>query len=310
MKKPDENIIRRLAYIKYFYKLAVEQSQKPEPLSSASILQFHDSIELFLQLAAEYLDVGKNKIEFMQYWDILDSTLGAGKITQSESIRRLNKARVAFKHHGTLPSKLDIKAFRASATNFFLENTPIIFNLEFSEISLVELVESNEAKESLILARKELNENNIENALKNAGIAFHLIMDEYHIREQKKFRYQSYYLDHRLNFLDISSFPRRLAGRDMEVSPIENKIIETLKELGRFLGPLQDAVRYLALGFDLNRYRHFERLIPTIVRTFDGTFHCYGPNWSKDNVPDVEEVRFCIDFVIETAIQLQEIGID
>jgi len=52
-------IIKRLAFIKYLYKLAVDQSRRPEPLCSASILTFHDAVELFLQLASEHLDVGK-----------------------------------------------------------------------------------------------------------------------------------------------------------------------------------------------------------------------------------------------------------
>jgi len=134
--------VRRLAFIKYLYQVAVEQSQRLEPLCSTSILTFHDAIELFLQLASEYLDVGKGRPSFMEYWEILASTskLPEGVLIQKESMRRLNKARVALNHHGILPSKLGIEAFRASVTNFFEENTPLIFDIKFSEISLIELV--------------------------------------------------------------------------------------------------------------------------------------------------------------------------
>jgi hypothetical protein len=44
----EESIVRRLAFIKYLYAVAIEQSKRPEPLCSASILTFHDAIELFL----------------------------------------------------------------------------------------------------------------------------------------------------------------------------------------------------------------------------------------------------------------------
>ena len=104
----DQNVIKRLALIKYFYKEAIEQSQRPEPLCSASILTFHDAIEFFLQLASEILDIGKNQLSFLEYWGILASKLPEGIPTQKESMRRLNRARVALKHHGTSPSKLDI----------------------------------------------------------------------------------------------------------------------------------------------------------------------------------------------------------
>lgn len=55
-------------------------------------------------------------------------------------MKRLNKARVQLKHYGTSPSKLDIEAFRATVTNFFDENTPKIFGIDFSSVSLVDLV--------------------------------------------------------------------------------------------------------------------------------------------------------------------------
>lgn len=64
-------------------------------------------------------------------------------------MRRLNRARVALKHHGTMPSKLDIEAFRGSTTNFFEDNTGIVFGIRFTDISLVDLVQCKDAKNNL-----------------------------------------------------------------------------------------------------------------------------------------------------------------
>lgn len=44
----DKAVTRRLAFIRYLFNRAVEQSKKSEPLSSVSLLMFHDAIELFL----------------------------------------------------------------------------------------------------------------------------------------------------------------------------------------------------------------------------------------------------------------------
>lgn len=46
----DQVIVKRLALIRYLYTVGVEQSYRPEPLCSASILTFHDSIELFFTI--------------------------------------------------------------------------------------------------------------------------------------------------------------------------------------------------------------------------------------------------------------------
>lgn len=59
--------MRRLALIRYLYNNGVQQSREPEPLGLVSILTFHDSIELFLQLAAERLNVSKPGLSFMDY---------------------------------------------------------------------------------------------------------------------------------------------------------------------------------------------------------------------------------------------------
>jgi hypothetical protein len=57
----DDFVMKRPGFIKYLDVSAVEQSRKPNPLRSASILIFHNEIELFLQLASEYLDASQKK---------------------------------------------------------------------------------------------------------------------------------------------------------------------------------------------------------------------------------------------------------
>lgn len=132
----SKDTIRRLAFIKYLLSVAVGQSHQPEPLAAASILTFHDSIELLLQLACEHLDADTKKhTQFMQYWEIFKPKISGSGLTQKESMKRLNNSRVALKHHGTLPTKQDIEAFRASAINFFEDNMPLVFGVDLDSIS-------------------------------------------------------------------------------------------------------------------------------------------------------------------------------
>ena len=78
----DNTVRMRLAFIKHMYNVGVEQSQKPEPFCSMSILTFHDAIDLFLGLSLEFLSSKldklpkeKDKIYFMDYWSFIPSFL-------------------------------------------------------------------------------------------------------------------------------------------------------------------------------------------------------------------------------------------
>lgn len=293
----DESIVKRLAFIKYLYKVAVEQSQRPEPLCSASILTFHDAIELFLQLASEYLDVGKGQPSFLEYWEILASKLPAGP-TQKESIRRLNRARVALKHHGTLPSKLDIEAFRASATKFFEENTPLIFDIKFSEISLIELIQCEETKNNLKESAQLLEQNKIEESLDKVALAFAQLIDDYESRKRGQLGRSPFFFGESLTFL--SSFFMGIDRRQV------GKLADFIDKVKESVEALQNAVKILSLGIDYRRYSKFRLLTPSISRTIDGTYHIHRIQYGSKGIPTVEDVQFCIDFVIESSITLAE----
>lgn len=84
----SEPVMRRLAFVRYLYKVAVVQSQQPEPLNAVSVLTFHDSIELFLQLASQQYNLKTDDIKFMQYWEVLSKKM-AQELGYKESIRRL-----------------------------------------------------------------------------------------------------------------------------------------------------------------------------------------------------------------------------
>lgn len=291
-------VIERLAFIRYLYNLAVEQSQRAEPLSSASVLTFHDAIELFLQLSAECLDAGKRDVKFMEYWDLLAPKLQGEGLTQKESVRRLNKARVALKHHGTRPSKLDIEAFRASATNFFEENTPMVFGISLSDISLIDLIQYEDAKNSLVEAQEKLKENKIEESLDKIAIAFAQLIDDYESRKRDEFGRSPFFFGRSLTFLD--SFFIGVKGN-------LGDFIDNVKES---VEAIQDAVKILSLGLDYRKYVKFRLLTPDILKMPNRRYDVQRIHRGSKGTPSSEDVQFCIDFVIESAIALQEFDFD
>src|SRR2546425_12972462 len=97
----DEVTLQRLGLIRYMYDSAIEESRRSEPFNGLSILRFHDSVELFLDLACDKFGVpAKETREFKDYWTELEGHLQGQNLAEKRSMDRLNAARVAFKHHG------------------------------------------------------------------------------------------------------------------------------------------------------------------------------------------------------------------
>jgi hypothetical protein len=298
--------IKRLAFIKFLYKVAVEQSFKAEPLCSASILFFHDSIELFLQLASEHLDTGKSKPAFMDYWDLLKQT--GKELTQKESMRRLNNARVALKHHGTQPSKFDIEGFRVSATNFFEENALLIFGINFSDLSLIDFIQCEAAKSSLREAVNLVKKNNIEDSLDKISVAFDQLIMDYEKRKTKMFGHSPFFFG-KSSHLSKTNLLSRLNRRGIDVdkkltSAIDRALDAVSDELMDEIEVLKSAIKIISLGIDYRKYAKFRIFTPNVSWAMDGSYYIY--RYKRELIPKSEDVQFCIDFVIESAITLHE----
>lgn len=282
----SEDDARRLGFIRYLYQLGVEQSFAPEPLSSASLLMFHDSAELFLELATEHLNSGANKLEFMKYFDAVEQELKT-TLHQKETMRRMNKARVALKHHGTHPSKLDIEAFRVVTSNFFEENTPLIFGVAFADLSLALLVAYQPAQNALREADRLLATGAIGEALESISMAFAHLISVYDKDELSNFTLP--YLRH-LNREDFRGFTPDL--RDY------------LEKIGRSVERIGQEVRMLRLGIDVRRYGAFSRIVPEAVVTMSGLVSAL--RMPVHNTMSKEQAAFCYAFVVESALKLQQ----
>lgn len=175
-------IIRRLALIKFLVKKGIEMSKQAETVAGFSILSFHDSIEMFLILAAEDRDIKKYKtFSFMQFWDNIP------ELTMRNQIEALKDRRVAIKHRCQFPSKQDIEISRINTLDFFIENTSKVFNLNFNDISLADLISSREVRELIITAEKKLADKDIYGSLCDSRYAFTKLFVQY---ENSKNRFE------------------------------------------------------------------------------------------------------------------------
>jgi hypothetical protein len=295
------SIMERLVFIKYISQKAEEQSYAFYPASQLSILMFHDAIELFLVLA--YEEVGGTKttqINFMEYWDLI---YGKSKklVTQKSSISKLNDARIQLKHKGNLVHEVDIEKFRVNAMNFFTENSKLIFNLDFLELSLIDLVNNSLAKRRLKRSYELLNENKLKDSLLASTEAFYTILDEYENKKVGPFGDSPFDFSSSMNHM--SSFRLRIKNSKVPEIKEISKFVDTTKKTIESMG---NALKIISLGIDYKKYAKFRILTPERVKIESGPSKYYFNQSQMINGIKKEDVEFCIDFVIETALIIQE----
>ena len=72
---------------------------------------------------------------------------------------------------------------------------------------------------------------------------------------------------------------------------------------------LQKGVKLLALGVDPERYRRFLTLVPAVALYQSGG---HSTQWLPRHTPDIlnsANFEFCLNFVIDTALELQRRGL-
>ncbi len=289
----EQTTMRRLAFIKYLYQTGVSQSRAPTPLNCASILMMHDAVELFLQLASEHLNAGAKRLTFMDYWKILNEKLSDNSLGQEESMRRLNSARVALKHHGTFPSDLDIEAFRTRTASFFEDNTPLVFGTTLNEVSLIDFVNPESSRERLKEAQDHIDKNDTLSALDDIAIAFEEMIEDYETRKIDKFHRLPFYFGENVH---LSRFA--LPFHERELSAFTRGVEKSIEEM-------REVLKILALGIDYRRFSKFKQLSPFVVQFANGTWAINGRP-EGDRKPSIEDTKFCMDFVIESALKLAE----
>ena len=88
---------------------------------------------------------------------------------------------------------------------------------------------------------------------------------------------------------------------DEKLSRVEEQFKKSIEDMNEVVEVLQERMRLLSLGLDYRRYVTFRQLTPEV-------WHVLAtPSRRINNPPKitVEQLQFCIGFVIDTALQLQ-----
>ena len=117
------------------------------------------------------------------------------------------------------------------------------------------------------------------------------------------------YEEKRNNTDGHSSFPFGWATLSAISSRGYDGILEAqvFGEIGDALRHIQESMKMIFIGQDLRKYARFKRLVPPRMRTASGEYVWIDmPNLSNARAITREDAQFYLDFVIDTAIRLQE----
>jgi len=312
-RTPSETTLRRLAFVKYMFWLALEQSQRPEPLSSVAVLQCHDAVEFFLDMAVEAHDVSvPSSTTFMGYWELIGPKVRDG-LAHKEAMRRLDKARAGLKHHGTLVTALDVRDLCESTRRFFVENTLRCFGVDFDRISLANLVWHEQVRSELQLAVNARAADNLDSAFAHAAVALERLLDDY-TQSAKGFGSGSpFEFATGLGFLNSHMLGLRpKPGDNTQANHVEAKLKEYVDKMNKIVEAIQTGMKFLTLGLDYRRHTPFVRLTPHVYRTL-GNADYNVTEWAPPRMTEMtrtpEDADFCIEFVVETALRLQDVDL-
>jgi hypothetical protein len=298
----DEITMQRLGLIRYLYEAAMEESRRPEPFGSISILKFHDSIELFLDLACDRFGIPAKKAQqFRDYWTELERHLQGQSLSEKRSMDRLNDARVSFKHHGNLPHASSIERFRVNVTDFFEDNTALIFGIDFSKVSMTYLIQNNVVKTLLDEATTLLEQGARGDALDKIAVAFAELISDY-LSGNQAWRYQNLFFSRGPSLRYTSP---TTGNRDRQLEEFAAKVSSSIESL-------REGMQILSLGLDYQRYVRFRLMTPPVVRMMGATMHqaLHGNLSDQNELPSIERCRFCYDFVVASAIHLQNLDFE
>lgn len=296
--------MKRLVIIKRIYIHATDLSYKLEPLSYASILLYHDAVELFIHFACEHLNINKSHNELSEYWE--DFSREGKPLTQKEAMKRFFKARTNLKHFSILPHKTDLDGYRSSVTNFFLDNTQQLFGIEFSNISMASLIDDDLPRKYILEAEESFKNGDYDKALENTSIALIILLDKYN--ELRKERYGWYFVfPQKLSLIN----PQFTGGEVEKIITEYPHLYDFIQQTYSFAISVQQAINFMnmasvpqSLGIDNRSYYRFIHLVPPVTK-LDENYVRTLP-YISSNLLAPSDVQFCIDFVIECALTIQD----
>jgi hypothetical protein len=176
-----------------------------------------------------------------------------------------------------------------------------MFAVTLAEVSLIEFVNPESSRQRLKEAEDQIRSGDTLGALDNIALAFTEMISDYEDRKRTQFDDSPFYFGRSMTFL--TSFQLGL-NRSSSLH-LERKLVDFVDEVTASIEAMQEAMKMLALGIEYRRYSKFKQLTPDLSGVMGGDTICQR-RFEESEKPSQEDARFCIDFVIESALALAE----
>lgn len=246
--------VRRLALPKYLAKEAERALQRSDTYAHAlatSLLQ--DAVEAFLRVLADlgHIHVGPSAAFDKLLGDVAKQFPVVGD--HRAALSNLNKARVAFKHHGlSVPDRIDARAFATNVRDFLADVTREVLGVDFAAVSLVDAIGHQRTENWLGDAEQALVNNEHEDAMCKVAGAFAIYVTSRQGREA------------RTGWHARSAMGLRSSG-------LERDILKLIEMLDGRLATVEGRLHLAMRGVDMAAFDRFQALTPLVSFMADGS---------------------------------------
>lgn len=288
---------RRLLLSKQLYSHGVEHSNKINALDKMiAIHNFHNAIEITLRAILLYYNIRPEKslnIEFEVLLNEVDNFKEfkdkKRKLPYRQQIRNLNQIRNHVQHDALEPTASTMEDLRVFARNFLIQVFHDYFGLEFSDLTVEDLIEDLKIRKLLKISNALLEHNDHNKSIIITKIAFDKAFDSL----ESLFSDKHYWYD-----------ADRLSRHDHD----EN-LVGLLKEFEERIIQNEQYFTLLGAGINLLDYKRFVDATPTIH--FANAGNIIGIHLSPfKTLGDEKFACWAFDFVAKTIIQWQSLGLE
>jgi len=299
--------MRRLAFVRLFFQLGIDQAQQPEPLNVASVLTLHDAAELFLQLVAEHRGINLPRfVHFHDYWKLLDPAKvpNGVALTGERPMSRLNDLRTAFKHHGTMPSASAIRQACIDVRAFLEANTPTVFGVAFESIDMAEVIPQPSVRDKVRAATAAAAGGDIAAGM---GLLAEAYDDLFGITPGQPGREAPGRFGDTIRVMQQHDIAAAIYTHDnihRSASADYRNLARLVYNVADTTRQIQRAMRVMALGIDYRQFERFEQLTPLIDYFMDGHSERRPP--ARNYAPTADQFEFCREFLVTAALRIAE----
>jgi len=265
----------------------------------------HDAVESFLVLACEHFNVEPHQ-QFEKQWGVLAPKLPGDGLAVQQGMRRLNKIRVALKHHGAHPSIGSIEQAIADTSTFMAANTRLVFGMDYEAVSMVDVISEPMARRLAEIGQEAAMLGDYILAMMRIREAFDHLFTDHDVIKWDRFGSGTVFSfgpplgSHRLNEDKIAKI-LSVGGDNMRYSHDYRRLGEHISRLMTIADKTQAGMRITALGIDYPSYLRFINLTPAYDDMANGT-----RSWRSQvgYAPDAETWSFALQFVVTASLRI------